>query len=197
MSRTEMKRIIEYLKIENSYLKERIEIIENALEFNVPHGNYNVDSEIVDIVDNVDSEIADNVDSEIVDNADSDSDSDSDTEIDYGDDSEEDSGLVDNSDTDSNNELSQTTPFVVNDLAYNDLTENSTRSLENHPNGKDEKATGINPICVVCMENKACVVNIDCGHLCLCFCCSKKIYSSYGGCPTCRKPYVNLCKVFF
>ena len=178
MSRTEMKRIIECLKIENLYLKERIQIIGNAQEYTVSPEYENDNTYNYTEID-------------------SDTEVDSDTEIDYGDDSEQElhSGLVDDSDIESNNELVQNTPFVGNDLVSNDLTKK--RSLENHPKGEDEKATCNNLICVVCMENKACVVNIDCGHLCLCFRCSKEIYSTYGGCPTCRKPYVNLCKVFY
>lgn len=180
---------------------------ENAVDYHDHMVLYHSDSRIypmdpIDPIDPIDSNINNSQQS-----MDTYYESDTDNEIDYGnsdDDTDYNSNIDNNeiSDYISNTDNEENVNITVINTEINlniisgipGITE---RNMKNHPEGEDEKSHENNPKCVVCIENKACIVNIDCGHLCLCIGCSKQLYKKWGGCPTCRKPLENLLKVFY
>jgi len=48
--------------------------------------------------------------------------------------------------------------------------------------------------CVYCLEEKATIAIIPCGHLCLCTTCSSK--NPFKQCPMCRGDIINTIKIF-
>jgi hypothetical protein len=63
-----------------------------------------------------------------------------------------------------------------------------------HPIGEDT-VTNKNP-CISCLCNERQILSANCGHLCLCFECSKIIFNSNQKCPMCRGNWTNLVKVY-
>ena len=50
--------------------------------------------------------------------------------------------------------------------------------------------------CIVCYSKKKEVVLIPCGHICLCFECSKEIQSKKPTCPYCRANFIQIVKIY-
>jgi len=62
------------------------------------------------------------------------------------------------------------------------------REKEKEMSSSDDKR------CVYCLEEKATIAIIPCGHLCLCSTCSAK--NPFKQCPMCRGEIINTIKIF-
>lgn len=66
-----------------------------------------------------------------------------------------------------------------------------------HPEVDDNKAEENEKKCIVCQDNKPCVINTRCGHYICCGSCSSNIFSSKNNkCPICREKWDSIIKVF-
>lgn len=83
------------------------------------------------------------------------------------------------------------------EISEGDLYESS--SIEkNHPDGEDEESVHNDYSCSICLNNKVRILSTNCGHLCCCIGCSKKLYNSSiekRKCPICRNEWNNLIKI--
>lgn len=71
-------------------------------------------------------------------------------------------------------------------------------SNNNNNNDKTDKSEGANS-CSVCMENPVNAVLYTCGHMCMCFSCSRKLQRRRGDnrrCPMCRAVIRDVIKIF-
>ena len=69
---------------------------------------------------------------------------------------------------------------------------------KNHPDGEDEESVHNDYSCSICLNNKVRILSTNCGHLCCCIGCSKKLYNSSiekRKCPICRNEWNNLIKI--
>jgi len=67
----------------------------------------------------------------------------------------------------------------------------------NHPVVDDNKAEEHEKKCIVCQDNKPCVINTRCGHYICCGSCSFNIFRSRNNnCPVCREKWDSIIKVF-
>ena len=72
-----------------------------------------------------------------------------------------------------------------------------TLQSANHPEVDDNKAEENEKKCIVCQDNKPCVINTRCGHYICCGSCSSNIFSSKNNkCPICREKWDSIIKVF-
>jgi len=66
-----------------------------------------------------------------------------------------------------------------------------------HPVVDDNKAEEHEKKCIVCQDNKPCVINTRCGHYICCGSCSFNIFrSTNNNCPICREKWDSIIKVF-
>ena len=86
-------------------------------------------------------------------------------------------------------------PFQENISPRTELSQ--TLQSANHPEVDDNKAEENEKKCIVCQDNKPCVINTRCGHYICCGSCSSNIFSSKNNkCPICREKWDSIIKVF-
>jgi hypothetical protein len=70
-------------------------------------------------------------------------------------------------------------------------------NVNSHPVVDDNKAEEHEKKCIVCEDNKPCVINTRCGHYICCGSCSFNIFTSTNNnCPICREKWDSIIKVF-
>lgn len=70
-------------------------------------------------------------------------------------------------------------------------------NVNSHPVVDDNKAEDHEKKCIVCEDNKPCVINTRCGHYICCGSCSFNIFTSTNNnCPICREKWDSIIKVF-
>lgn len=101
--------------------------------------------------------------------------------------------------------ISQTIPNPIQenisgrDIVPGNFTPRVSQTLQSaiHPEVDDNKAEEDEKKCIVCQDNKPCVINTRCGHYICCGSCSSNIFSSKNNkCPMCREKWDSIIKVF-
>ncbi|KAF7361254.1 E3 ubiquitin-protein ligase cblA [Mycena sanguinolenta] len=87
-------------------------------------------------------------------------------------------------------------PTLTNDLVI--LPFSVLEELQRAGQPTSEPDPGRRGLCVVCQDEEAIMVAIDCGHLAMCRECSNEVMSRLGSCPICRTRIVQgrLIRVF-
>ena len=98
----------------------------------------------------------------------------------------------------SSTNLNSTIRDLFNDDDHgddDDETNNSTNNYENNNAGNSNrgKANEYKKICVVCLDLPRNTCFFPCGHICVCFACSKRISSK---CPICRATIRHIAQTF-
>ena len=95
-----------------------------------------------------------------------------------------------------------TSPLIsqnISDPFQENISPRVSQTLQSaiHPEVNDNKAEENEKKCIVCQDNKPCVINTRCGHYICCGSCSSNIFSSKNNkCPICREKWDSIIKVF-